>query len=147
LAAPKFFGQPQQVSLFVRRLSEAMAHDLSPKAGDSFLPQGEIIGRIVDAFQVHEVDSKKGNAIAEQMIVQLQRMNAPADLIDSYRRRQRFVLSIYISDDGSDDSYLSFTLWPNKRIFVGYHSRQHEDGSRVLLERLASILGYEITLV
>jgi hypothetical protein len=125
----------------------AMAHDLSPKSGDRFLAPTDVVARIARAFPVHEVDAKKARDVAEKMIAQLQRMKAPAKIVESYRQRQSQVLSIYLSDDGSENSYLSFTLWPEERILIGYHSRQHEEGSRVLLERLADTLGYEITEV
>ena len=54
-------------------------------------------------------------------------------------------ISCYLSDDGSDDSYLSFALWPDKPILIGYSSARHEQRSRLLLERLAGVLRYEIS--
>ncbi len=45
---------------------------------------------------------------------------------------------------GHIDRSFNFALWPEEPIFIDYHSARHERESRPLLERLASILGYEI---
>lgn len=122
-----------------------MAHDsVSPQAGEEFLPVTEVLQRLMDAFPVHEFDQTKGTETAEQMIAKLEEMDAPAELVDSYRRRSEKAINCYVSDDGSEDAYLHFTLWPGEPIFLGYHSTEHEEAARPLLERLATALDYKI---
>jgi hypothetical protein len=99
---------------------------------------------MVEAFPVHEIDQVKGRATADQMIAKLEQLNAPAEMLERYIARRQQAISCYLSDDGSDDGYLHFTLWPNEPIFIDYHSPRHEERSRPLLERLATALGYEI---
>ena len=125
----------------------SMAHSLSPNAGGGFLPQAEVVVRLIRAFPIHEIDQKKGAIVADQMIAQLERMNAPSGVIDSYRSRKGRAISVYVSDDGSENRFLYFTLWPEERIFISYHSEQHESESRPLLERLAQMLDYQVALV
>jgi hypothetical protein len=123
-----------------------MAHDfVGPPIGGSYLTPTEAVNRMVHAFGVHEIDRAKGQALADQMIAKLEQLDAPAELLEDYRAERQGAVSCYLSDDGSDDSYLSFTLWPDKPIFIGYHSARHEQSSRLLLDRLAAVLGYEIS--
>jgi len=123
-----------------------MAHDyVGPPNGGSYLAPAEAVNRMVHAFGVHQIDRAKGEALADEIITKLEQLGAPAEVLESYRACRQCAVSCYLSDDGSDDSYLSFTLWPDKPIFIGYSSARHEQRSRVLLERLAGVLGYEIS--
>ena len=122
-----------------------MAQDyVGPADGKHFLPQSEILIRLTKAFGIHDVDAMKGQASADTMIAKLEDLKAPSEIVESYSNRRQHAVNCYLSDDGSENGYLSFTLWPDEPIFIGYHSAHHEAAARPLLERLASILGYVI---
>jgi hypothetical protein len=54
---------------------------------------------------------------------------------------------VEVGDRETDpDRILSFMLMPDRDIFIGYHSQQHEQSTAGLLKRLAALLGCTVEL-
>ena len=81
------------------------------------------------------------------MLAKLIELKAPQSIIDEVIAGRDRALRVTISDDTSSESYLSFIVRPDDGPLIGYHSAQHEEASRSLVERCAVVLGYEILLV
>jgi hypothetical protein len=125
-----------------------MAHRLEPRAGEPYLPPGEIVYRLEGEFAFVEADAEAGANHVAAMIRQFERMNAPPALIEEHRQLQPATIHLVIADAPQFvDEYLSFAALPGQGLLIGYHSRQHQDAAAPLLERCCRVLGYEAHLV
>jgi hypothetical protein len=125
-----------------------MAHRLVPRSGDPPLGPEEVVRRLRQEFAIVEDDREAGARHVDQMMAQFRRMNAPEEVIAAHRRMRDEATHVVVTDDPTSEvAYLSFTAMPGEGLFIGYHSRQHEDTAHPILERCAQALGYEIELV
>ena len=125
-----------------------MAHRLDPKSGRSPLGPEEVVRRLRQEFVAVDEDREAGARHIDQMVAQFRRMNAPGEIIEAHLRMRDEAIHVVVTDDPtSEEAYLSFTVMPGEGLFIGYHSRQHEDAARPVLEQCAQALGYEIELV
>jgi hypothetical protein len=125
-----------------------MAHRLEPPEATEPLDPTEVARRLRAEFPHVEADASGGADVVAAMIRQFERMNAPPPVIEEHRRLAPSAIRIVVADAPDfRDAYLCFTALPGRGFLVGYHSARHEQESRVLLERCARVLGYEITLV
>lgn len=125
-----------------------MAHRLEPPVGQPYLPPGEIVHRLEGEFAFVQADAEAGVNHVAAMIRQFERMNAPQAVIEEHRQLQAAAVHLVISDAADFvDDYLSFAALPRQGLFIGYHSKQHEDAASPLLERCCRVLGYEAHLV
>ena len=125
-----------------------MSSELSPVDGQPYLSNREALARIIDEFSMVIIDRVDRRKHMDQAIAQLLRMEAPVEVVEEYRAKRDRTPMVQITDDPqSETCYLRFMLIPDRRILVGYHSGRHEKDSEPLLERLAAVLGYQVTLV
>ena len=124
-----------------------MAPRLEPPTGRDYLPCAEVLTRIREEFDDVDADQDQGSDDVGDMIAKLIELKAPQQIIDAAMAGRDGSYRVTISDGPSDDMYISFMLQPNTGPLIGYHSRQHEEQSRTLLERCAKALGYQIILV
>ena len=126
----------------------SMAHRLEPLTGREYLPCMEAIVRIREEFDDVDFDQDQGSDDVGDIIAKLIELKAPQQIIDHAMAGRDDSYHVTISDGPSDgDCSISFILQPNTGPLIGYHSRQHEEQSRPLLERCAKALGYQIILL
>ncbi len=125
-----------------------MSSELSPLDNRPYLSNPEALARIIDEFSMVIIDRVDGRKQMDQAIAQLLRMEAPVDVVEEYREKRDRTSMVQITDDPqSETCYLRFMLIPDRRILVGYHSGRHVKESEPLLKRLATVLGYQVTVV
>lgn len=125
-----------------------MAHRLEPQNGCHYLAPAEVMHRLEGEFGFVEADAEAGMNHVAAMIRQFERMNAPQEVIEEHRQIQSAAIHLVIADSAEfGDEYLSFAALPGQGLFIGYHSRQHEDAAAPLLERCCRVLGYQPHLV
>jgi hypothetical protein len=130
-----------------------MAHrKLFPKSGNPYLTPAEVIARLQAHFGYVETDPQRGADHVDSMVAQLARMQflspppATPEQIERLRSvRSQAVLVVFSDDASSEYAYLTTTLIPGEPLFFGFSSANQEEASAELLERCASVLGYEIT--
>ena len=103
----------------------------------------ETIERIKNAFPRHNIDVEKGRNDTEMRLNALNELGAPQEILESYRYSGVYC---YLYDDEDDDVWIEFMVWPLQSIGVSFATEEHERCALSLLERLASILGYEFEL-
>jgi len=121
-----------------------MSHQLEPLDDTSYLTPDEIVTRLKDEFGHCTADRDEGDNVVGDTIAKLIELNAPQEIIDQQIAAQSGSIAVVIADDTSSDDYLQFTVKPNEGILIGYFSGQHEDATRPLLERCATVLNYRI---
>lgn len=124
-----------------------MSHRLEPRDGQPYLDPEQVARRLQEEFSCCEVDADQGQDDVGDMLAKLIELKAPQSIIDEVVAGRDRALRVTISDDTSSESYLSFIVRPDDGPLIGYHSAQHEEASRSLVERCAVVLGYEIILV
>ena len=125
-----------------------MSSELSPATGQPYLSNREALTRIIDEFSMVIIDRVEGRKQMDQAIAQFLRMDAPVEVVEEYRAKRDRTPMLQITDDPQSETfYLRFMLIPDRRILVGYHSGRHEKDSEPLLKRLATVLGYQVTVV
>ena len=129
-----------------------MAHELTPKPGNTALPFDEVIHRIRDSFRHVELDADRASQQLNETVRHMARTGSPHFTSEDIERSRasigRATYVILADDPGADLAYLSFLLEPDDdTIFLAYESGAHEEMSRELRERLARVLDYEIELV
>ena len=125
-----------------------MAHQMDPPEERAALDPEEIERRLRGKFTYVEADRQAGAEHVAGMIRQFERMPIPDEVIQEHRRLRSSAVRFIIADSPDfGDAYLNFTAIPGHRLFVGYHSAEHERASGPLLRRCAHALGYEITLI
>jgi len=125
-----------------------MAHRLEPPAGRPYLSPAEVVHRLDGEFAFVEADAEAGHNHVAAMIRQLERMKAPQAIIEEHRQLQIGAIHLTVANTAEfTNEYLSFAALPGQGLFVGYHSQQHEDAARPLLQRCCRALGYESSLV
>ena len=129
-----------------------MAHELTPKPGNASLTMDEVIRRLRNGFSYVRVDEQRASEGLNASVQYLARVGHPhfsREDIDRARQSIGRASYVIVADDPNTDlAYLSFLLEPeHETIFISYESGVHEDRSRDLRERLASVLDYEIELV
>ena len=130
-----------------------MAHELTPKAGQSYLAPEEVVRRLQDTFKYVDASASRGTASIEQDIeymVSAQQSGAPYtdEEIERLRGVKDKAIDVIVADESRADlAYLSVLIEPDEKLFFGYESGEHEDAAKPLLERIAEVLEYEIELV
>lgn len=124
-----------------------MAHRLEPRDGCDFLTCTRVIERLRDEFDNVDADADQGSDDVGDMIAKLIELKAPQSIIDDAMAGREQSFRVTIADGPGDDSYISFMLQPNTGPLIGYHSRQHEDTARAIVDRCASALDYQIVVV
>jgi hypothetical protein len=125
-----------------------MAHRLCPALEGEPLEPGEVVRRLSRGFAAVYEDWDAGAKHIDQMVAQLQRMNAPSEVIEAYRQKRNETVHLIVTDDPTSEvAYLSFAAMPGEGLLIGYHSGQHEDAARPSLKKCARALGYLIHLV
>ena len=143
-----------QVSLIVRRKRMTssrdytpMSHRLCPPEGRPFLEPEEVVERLREEFAFCDADQDQGADDVGDMIAKLIELKAPKPIIDAAIAGRDRSYSVTVADDMASENYLSFIVRPGEGPLIGYHSGQHEEAVRSLLERCARALDYEIFLV
>jgi hypothetical protein len=129
-----------------------MAHNwLGPKPGSPYHSPANVIDQLRAEFLRVTVNAQKGAENVGKTIAQLNRMKtlspppASEEEIERLRSVQEQAVAVTFSDEASPEyAYLEVTLTPGYALFFGYSSPEHQEAARPLLERCASILGYEI---
>jgi hypothetical protein len=129
-----------------------MAHELTPKPGNTPLTFDEVIRRLHDSFVHVELNEDRASQELNESVRYMARTGSPhftSEDIERARRSIGHAAHVIIADDpDADVAYLSFLLEPeHDKIFLDYESRTHEDVSRDLRERLARVLDYDVELV
>jgi len=125
-----------------------VAHRLFPIIEGDYIEPKEIVRRLRAEFDFVEADADAGTEHVADMLMQFQRMNAPAEIIEAHRAMLGKAIRIVVSDrEDFEDDYLRFTAMPNGDPFISYCSRQHESAAAPLLERACKILRYRSELV
>ena len=125
-----------------------MSSELSPVDGQPYLSNREALARIIDEFSMVIIDRVDGRKQMDQAVAQFLRVEAPVQVVEEYLAKRDRTPMVQITDEPqSETCYLRFMLIPDRRILVGYHSGRHEKDSEPLLERLAVVLGYQVTLL
>jgi hypothetical protein len=109
------------------------------------LDPAEVVRRVRAVFVLVEADRAAGARHVDDMIAAFQRMNASERVVEAHRQMRDDTIALFITDNPTSEvAYLKFAAMPEQGLLIGYHSRQHEDAARPLLERCAEALGYEI---
>lgn len=129
-----------------------MAHELTPRPGNAALTMEEVVRRLRNGFSYVVMDEQRASEQLNASAQHMARIGHPHfSREDIERARQSIGRASYVivaDDPNADLAYLSFLLEPeHETIFISYESGAHEDRSRELRERLASVLDYEIELV
>lgn len=103
----------------------------------------ETIERIKSAFPQHNIDAEKGRNDTEMRRNALKKLGAPQEILESYKYPGVYC---YLYDDENADLWIEFMVWPLQSIGVSFATEEHERCAISLLERLATILGYEFEL-
>lgn len=125
-----------------------MPSELTPFDGQPYLTNREALARIIEEFLTVIVDRVDGREQMDRAIAQFLRMGRDDGLVEEYRAKRDCTPMVQIADDPrSGTCYVRSLLIPDRPILVGYHSSAHERDSKPVLERLAAVLGYRVTLV
>lgn len=124
-----------------------MANILFPADGVAYLDPEEVVRRLRGEFDYTAIDRNEGSGVVGEIVAKLVELNAPQEVIDFQLAAQDRAIQVVIADDALSDNCLQFTVKPNSGIFVGYLSREHEISTRSLVERCATVLGYQIKLL
>ena len=109
----------------------------------SYLRMSETIERIKSAFPRCKIDAEKGRNDTEMRLNALKKLGAPQQVLESYRYPGVYC---YLYDDDDDGVWIEFMVWPLQAIGITFFTEEHELWAISLLERLASVLGYEFKL-
>lgn len=121
-----------------------MAHLLKPHDNEAYLMPDEIVARLKGEFTHCTASRDEGDDIVGDTIAKLIELKAPQEIIDQQIAAQAYSIAVVVAVDASSDDSLQFTVKPNEGILIGYFSGQHEDATRTLLDRCASVLNYRI---
>src|SRR5579884_3541456 len=117
---------------------------LCPKPGGNYLAPSDVIARLRSHFSHVEIDARQGEAVVNQMVDQLTRMQflepppATPEDIQRLRSLRGQAVSVTVADDpDSEKAWLTTTLIPGEPLFFGFSSGHHEDAAMPLLERCA----------
>jgi hypothetical protein len=125
-----------------------MAHSLTPPPGTPHLSPEEIVRRLREEFAYVEVDREEGGDFVGNMVAKLIELKAPQAVIDQHMAARDHAFSIFIADaPASTEVYLQFVAMPEKGPFISYHSRQHQEAAKPLLDRCAHALDYTCQLI
>ena len=129
-----------------------MAHELTPRPGNTPLTFDEVLHRIRDSFRHVELNEDRASQQLHESVRYMARTGSPQFTSEDIERARaaigRATYVILADDPDADLAYLSFLLEPeDEKIFLAYQSGAHEEMSRDLRERLAQVLGYDIELV
>jgi hypothetical protein len=129
-----------------------MAHELTPRPGNTPLTFDEVIHRIRDSFRHVELNEDRASQQLTESVRYMARTGSPHFTSEDIERARasigRATYVILADDPDADLAYLSFLLEPeDETIFLAYESGAHEEMSRDLRERLARVLDYEVELV
>ena len=124
-----------------------MSHRLEPSGDRPCHDPNEVALRLCEEFAYCDVDAEQGKDDVGDMIAKLIELNAPQFIIDDAMAGREQSLRITVADDTTSEDYLSFLVRPNEALLIGYRSGQHEAATRLLVERCARALDYEIFLV
>ena len=124
-----------------------MSHRLEPHAGQAYLDPREVATRLQEEFSCCDIDAEQGMDDAGDMLAKLIELKAPQAIIDEVSAGREHSLRVTVADDNASDNYLSFLVRPNNGLLIGYYSATHERTCRPMLERCATALNYQITLV
>ncbi len=129
-----------------------MGHELAPQSGP-FLPIEEVIARLEREFRIVEVSREQAQEQIDGMLEygdQLAARGVKESLAVSADLRNVRDSSVMV---GLADkrkygrACLRFLLKPDRVIFIDYEDGHHEDAAKPLLQRMATALGYRITVV
>ena len=129
-----------------------MAHELTPRPGNTPLTFDEVIHRIRDSFRHVELDKDRASQQLNDSVRYMARTGSPHFSSEDIARARasigRATYVVLADDPGAGLAYLSFLLEPDdETIFLAYESGTHEEMSRDLRERLARVLDYDVELV
>ncbi|TWT47220.1 hypothetical protein [Botrimarina hoheduenensis] len=120
---------------------------------DSFLPVEEVITRLRKVFSYVVADAEKGAASIDGTIEYYEkrkRHSVDADehydaIIEELRshRSRSYMLTLADSEDYGD-AYLTTVVEPDKPIFFGFSSPEHERKALPMVQRFADATGYDI---
>lgn len=128
-----------------------MGHELTPK-NEAFLPVEEVIKRLQREFAFVDVSREQALEQIDGMLKYGEQIAAQVPEAAAISARLRQVRDHSVMIGLADKrrfgkAYLNFLLKPGHPISIDYEGGKHEDAAKPLLERAASALDYEITLV
>jgi hypothetical protein len=120
---------------------------------EEFLNIGEVLSRLRKEFRHVVVDSVRGSTEIDETINWLQNRKQNSINADEFFDAQIEELSairrecVFVTLADREDylwDYLATVLKPEKPIFFGFSSAEHEAAGLPMVERCARALGYEI---
>lgn len=126
-----------------------MAHELTPKAGKRYLLPEEIVQRLRMAFIYVDASRSRGAESIERSIQYMRQSGAFSDEeIARLRNIKDRAIEVIVADELAPGlAYLAVVIEPDEKLFFSYESRSHEEATKPLLERIATVLDYDLELV
>ena len=104
----------------------------------------EVLRRIAPAFGYVVIDKASGERFVQEKYKQLMAISAPPVILESHRSLFGQVAIVTLADDDATDERIRFILEPHSAIAIEYGSDSHRDGCRMIVEKLALLLGYQL---
>lgn len=126
-----------------------MAHELTPRAGQQYLSPEGIVQRLRMAFKYVDASEGRGAESIEEGIQYMRRSGAFSDEeIARLPNIKDRAIEVTIADELAHGlAYLVVVIEPDEPLFFSYESRSHEEAAKPLLERIATVLDYNLELV
>jgi hypothetical protein len=94
-----------------------------------------------DTFTDVSIDLDEGESQKELHLATLQRIGAPAELIQRRAALDAALVTIGHADLG-EKAYISFLYFPGEEIIIGFSGAKHEHQGTLVAQMLAKELGY-----
>ena len=126
-----------------------MAHELTPKPGQRYLLPEEIVRRLRVAFKYVDANESRSAESIERSIQYMRGSGAYSDEeVAGLRKIQDRAIEVIIADELTPGlAYLYVVIEPDEKLFFSYESHSHEESAKLLLERVAMVLDYNLELV
>jgi hypothetical protein len=126
-----------------------MAHELTPKAGQQYLLPEEIVRRFRMTFKYVDASESRAVESIQESIQYMRRSGAFSDAeIARLRSIKDRAIDVIVADELAPDlAYLVVLIEPDEKLFFSYESRSHEKAAKPLLERIATVLDYNLDQV
>jgi hypothetical protein len=126
-----------------------MAHELTPKAGQQYLLPEEIVRRFRMTFKYVDASESRAAESIEESIQYMRRSGAFSDAeIARLRSIKDRAIDVIVADElAPGGAYLVVLIEPDEKLFFSYESRSHEKAAKPPLERIATVLDYNLDQV
>lgn len=120
----------------------------------------ELVSLLRSEFPIVEADRDKGGDHIGDMITHFLKMKdgfarskkAPPNvsqidaIIEELQQQRGNAAYVTVADDEFDeDRCVTFNLVPGEDLIIGYANKKHQDVATTITERIAAVIGYELT--